>query len=295
MGLSPHTESGQRLREHVETLAVEIGERTVYRPGSLEAAADYIEERFRGTGLPVTRQEFAAAGRRVHNIVATRSGTEPGIRGLVIGAHYDSVVGSPGANDNATGVAALLELARSLAERSVRRTVSLVAFVNEEPPFFRTPLMGSRVYARSLSAARTRLTGMISLETIGYFDSRAGSQRYPPPFRAFYPDRGEFIGIVANLRSTALARRCAAAFRRHSTFPLEWVAAPGWVPGLGWSDHWSFWRHGYPGVMVTDTAPFRYPWYHTAGDTPDKICFPEFTGVVAGLRAMTLDLIGASS
>ena len=135
---------------------------------------------------------------------------------------------------------------------------------------------------------------MLSLETIGYYDSRPRSQRYPLPFGAFYPNSGEFIGFVSNVRSFGFARRCINAFRNSSTFPSRWVAAPGWIPGLGWSDHWAFWKEGYAGVMVTDTAPFRYPWYHTPGDTPEKISFREFSRVVTGLQQLVLHLCKAA-
>ena len=281
-----------RLRHHIRTMAAEIGVRHALRAGSLEAASTYIEEQLSGCGLEVRSQQFAAAGAVVRNLEAVMPGTNPALPAIVIGAHYDSVPGCAGANDNATGVAALLELAALLCDRSLVRTLRLVAFVNEEPPFFRTSAMGSLVYARALRAERRSVAGMLSLETIGYYDSRRGSQRYPPPFRILYPDQGDYIAFVANLRSMRLANEWARTFRRCCSFPSEWVAAPGWIPGLGWSDHWAFWHEGYPGVMATDTAPFRYPWYHSAGDTPDKIKFEEFTRVVEGIHAATARLTG---
>jgi len=279
-----------RLREHVHALAVDIGERHAFRTGSLQAASGYIEEKFRCAGLEVRSQEYSLGGATVRNLKASKPGLDPALPGILIGAHYDSVAGCAGANDNATGVAALIEIAAALSNTTPRRSLILVAFVNEEPPFFRTSAMGSRVAARSLREAGARLDGMISLETIGYYDTRPGSQRYPFPFGALYPGRGEFVGFVANLRSLRFAWKCIQSFRRCSSFPSQWVAAPGWIPGLGWSDHWAFWREGYAGVMVTDTAPFRYPWYHTAGDTPEKIMFRDFACVVSGLLQMTREL-----
>jgi len=284
-----------RLREHVHALAVEIGERHAFRAGSLQAASGYVEEKLRRAGLDVRSQEFAVGDATVRNLEATKPGLNPGLPGILIGAHYDSVPGCAGANDNATGVAALIEIAASLGDAAPRRSLMFGAFVNEEPPFFRSAAMGSRVAARSLRETRAPLDGMISLETIGYYDTRPGSQRYPFPFGALYPDRGEFVGFVANLRSLRFVRKCIQSFRHCSSFPAQWVAAPGWIPGLGWSDHWAFWREGYAGVMVTDTAPFRYPWYHTAGDTPEKLMFRDFARVVAGLQQMTRRLCEVDS
>ena len=277
-----------QLREHVRVLAVEIGERHVFRSGSLEAASGYIEAQFGRHTMPVRSQVFPAAGCTVRNVEAVKPGLDPTLPGIVIGAHYDSVPGSAGANDNATGVAALLEIAAAVSATPLKRTLFLVAFANEEPPFFRTSAMGSRVSARAFRSTDTALAGMLSLETIGYYDRRPGSQRYPPPLRTFYPNRGDYIGFAANVRSFGFARKCIRGFRLGSSFPSQWVAAPGWIPGLGWSDHWAFWREQYAGVMVTDTAPFRYPWYHTSADTLEKISFPDFARVVAGLQSMTL-------
>ena len=209
---------------------------------------------------------------------------------VLVGAHYDSVLGSPGANDNGSGVAALLEIAAMISDRSLPRTVRLAAFVNEEPPFFMTPLMGSRVYARRARRAGDRIIAMFSLETIGCYDHRPGSQRYPLPFTAFYPNTGNFIGFVSNLTSRKLLRRAISSFRSHTRFPSEGVAAPGWFTGIGWSDHWSFWKENYPAVMITDTALFRYSPYHTRFDTPEKISYADLARVVAGIQRVVTDL-----
>ena len=202
---------------------------------------------------------------------------------VIIGAHYDTVPGCAGANDNTTGVAAVLELARLLSTRITDRTVRLVAFVNEEPPFFRTDLMGSRVYARRCRERDDNVVAMLSLETIGFYADEPGSQKYPFPFSFFYPDTGNFVGFVGNLGSRSLTRRAIRAFRESTQLPSEGLAAPAWIPGIGWSDQWSFWQEGYPGVMITDTAPFRYPYYHTPQDTPDRIDYDRFARVVMGV------------
>jgi Zn-dependent M28 family amino/carboxypeptidase len=165
-----------------------------------------------------------------------------------------------------------------------------VAFVNEEAPFSYSELMGSRVYARRAHARNEDIVAMFSLETIGYYSDTAGSQSYPFPFSLFYPDAGNFIGFVGNAMSRTLVRRVVASYRRQTHFPSEGIAAPEWVTGVAWSDHWSFWREGYPAVMVTDTAPFRYPYYHTAADTPDKIDYGRLARVVAGLASVISEL-----
>ena len=204
------------------------------------------------------------------------------------------MAGTPGADDNASGTAAVLELARLLRDVPLERTVRFVAFVNEEPPFFLTEHMGSRVYARAAARRGDRVVAMLSLETIGYYSDAPDSQRYPPPLGALYPSRGDFIGFVANVTSRALVRRSVAAFRRHARFPSEGVAAPSWVPGVFWSDHSSFWREGYPALMITDTAPFRNPAYHSAADTPDRVDYPRMARVVHGVAAVVRELSGAS-
>lgn len=217
------------------------------------------------------------------NLEIVFPGTDLASQIVLVGAHYDSVRGSPGANDNATGVAAVLELGQCLAGRKARRTIKLVAFVNEEPPNFWTRDMGSDVYARAARARGDDIRAMLSIETIGYYSDTPGSQYYPPILGWFYPDRANFIAFISNISSRSLLKRAEAAFRGASDFPLESLAAPVFVPGVGWSDQLSFWFAGYPAIMVTDTALYRYPWYHTAQDTPDKIDYERFTVVTQGL------------
>ncbi len=209
---------------------------------------------------------------------------------MVVGAHYDSVAGTRGANDNASGTAAVLEVARLLAGRDLARTVRFVAFVNEEPPYFKTEQMGSRVYARRSRERGERIVAMLSIETIGYYRDEPGTQKYPFPFSLFYPAEGNFIGFVGNLGSRSLVRRCVGSFRSHAAFPSEGAALPGWITGVDWSDHWSFWKEGYAAVMVTDTAPFRYPWYHDSADTADRLDYERTARVVAGIARVVADL-----
>jgi Zn-dependent M28 family amino/carboxypeptidase len=286
-------ESRARLAAHVTELAGRIGERSYRRPVALAAAATYVETELAALGYEVASQPFAAGGQTFRNLEATRPGRGRADEVVVVGAHYDAVVGTPGADDNASGTAAVLELARLLRDAPLERTVRFVAFVNEEPPFFLTEHMGSRVYARAAARRGDRVVAMLSLETIGYYSDAPKSQRYPPPLGALYPSRGDFIGFVGDVASRALVRRSVAAFRRHARFPSEGVAAPSWVPGVFWSDHSSFWREGYPALMITDTAPFRNPAYHSAADTPDRVDYPRMARVVHGVAAVVRELAGA--
>ncbi len=272
-----------RMREDLRRLAGEIGERHIGRLPALRAAEALIEDAFAQAGYAPVSQPFEARGTTVRNIEIELTGTRDPDEIVVIGAHYDTVPGSPGANDNGSGVVALLEMARQFAGHSFPRTIRFVAFVNEEPPFYQTPEMGSWVYARRARERREDIVAMMSLETIGCYRDEPGTQQYPFPFNWFYPDTGNFIAFVGNVRSRRLVRRTLADFRSHTAFPSEGVAAFGFLPGLGWSDHWSFWRHGYPALMVTDTALFRYAHYHSPADTPDRVDVERMARVVAGL------------
>lgn len=269
-----------RLKKHVT--AVASAEHNTRTPERLEAAARYIEAELRTLGYAVRAQAFDSGEGRVRNLEATIAGR--GTASLVIGAHYDSVMGATGANDNGSGVAALLELARLLRGWQPKHTVRLAFFVNEEPPWFQSKAMGSRVYADELLARGENIAAMFSLETIGYYSERPGSQFYPFPLGFFYPDRGDFLAFVANLASRPLLHQAVAAFRAEARFPSEGVAAPALIPGVDWSDQWSFWRHGVPALMLTDTAPYRYPHYHLPSDTPDKVDYDRLARVVRGLE-----------
>jgi Zn-dependent M28 family amino/carboxypeptidase len=292
MSIASRAQAASRLRAHVEMLAGTIGERNLWRYGALEQAAQYISAQLAATGYAPRRQTYEIAKLPVSNIEASLEGTARALEIVVVGAHYDSVSGCPGANDNGTGVAAVLELAQRLSGRPQPRTIRFVAFVNEEPPFFQTRDMGSAVYATAAKARGDRIVGMLSLETMGYYSDETGSQQYPAPMAAVYPDTGNFIGLVANVGSARLLLKARRAFRRRTAFPLQSAAAPASLPGVGWSDHWAFWQAGYPAMMVTDTAPFRYPWYHTPDDTPDKIDYDKLALVLDGLEGVIESISG---
>lgn len=279
----PEEASRVHLQSHLFTLAREIGERHFQKPNRLEAAAGYIESALRSFGYGVRSRRYTHQGRPYRNLEATLPGGARADEVVLLGAHYDTVIGSPGADDNATGMAAVLELARILKEAPFERTVRFVAFTNEEPPIFLTGEMGSRVYAREARARGERIVAMYSIESIGYYSDAPGSQRYPAPLNLFYPDRGDFIGFVGNIRHGELVRESLAAFRKRTPFPSEGVAAPSWIPGVYWSDHDSFWKEGYPAMMITDTVPFRNPHYHLPTDRPETVDTARLARVVQGL------------
>jgi Zn-dependent M28 family amino/carboxypeptidase len=280
------------LHRHVEALAGEIGERNVRRPHALAAAADFIRRTWAAHGYAVASQRYRAEGVECENLEVSLRGSVDPDEIIVLGAHYDSVEGSPGADDNASGVAALLEIGRQIAGARPAGTIRLVAFVNEEPPFFPFGEMGSRVYARAARKRGDRIRAMVSLEMLGCYDDRPGSQSYPPLLRRFFPDRGNFIGFVSNLRSRRQLRETVRAFRAHSDFPCESLATFSFVPGVAWSDQLSFWREGYRALMVTDTAFYRNPHYHTPQDTPERLDYAAMARVVDGLALAVLDLAG---
>jgi Zn-dependent M28 family amino/carboxypeptidase len=280
----------QALRSDIHQLAGVIGERNLFRYKQLVEAAAYIRAAFTNSGYEVHRHPYQVAGQTCENIEVQRVGTEKPHDILVVGAHYDSVQGSPGANDNATGVAALLALARTMADIRPLCTVRFVAFTNEEPPLFQGPYMGSHLYAKRCRERSENIRLMLSLETIGCYSDEPRSQSYPFPFGLFYPSTANFIAFVSNMENAPLVKQLLTAFRHHARFPSEGGALWEWIPGVAWSDHWSFWRAGYPAVMVTDTAPNRYAHYHTAADTPDKLDFPRMARVVWGLRQVIGEL-----
>jgi len=249
----------------------------------LDNAAGYIEEKFLSSGLSVERQPFTYRGNTYWNIIGKKEGPDKAV--LVVGAHYDTVIGTPGADDNASGIAALLELARLSGNAPGKRPVRFVAFCLEEPPVFFTSRMGSLVYANSLRDRKVQVFGMISLEMLGYYSEEKDSQYYPlPVFRMFYPNTGNFIAFVGNLSSRHFANDFKRVFKGASPFPAESLNSPSIIPGVDFSDHRSFWKNGYRAIMITDTAFYRNPNYHAPGDTLDTLDFKKMTALVSGLH-----------
>jgi len=268
----------ERLRRHVFTLAK--GERNT----DLETPVRYIEAALAAHGLASGRQTFESGGRNVSNVEVSPSGPAA----IVVGAHYDTVPGSPGADDNASAVAALIELAGLLGKE--RLPIRFVAFANEELPYHMGPEMGSWASARRSREQAEPLRAMLSLEMLGCYRDEPGSQRYPPPLNLIYPDRGNFIAFVGDVGARALVHQAIASFRRNAKFPSEGVAAPAFVPGIMRSDHASFRDQGFPALMVTDTAYNRNPRYHKASDTPDTLDYERMARVTLGLAAVLRDL-----
>lgn len=289
-------EAARQLERHVRVLAREIGERRIGEGDSLAHAHDYI----RGKLLPLigtdretlTFESLGAAGSDAQNIVLELHGDSAAR--VIVGAHYDSAPGTPGANDNASGVAAALMLAERFAGRPLGNTLRVVFFANEEPPYFQNDGMGSLHHARGCSERGEQVLAMLSLESLGYYSDAPGSQHYPGRLVGLaYPDQGNFVAFVGNLGSRSLARRAIEVFRRTTTVPSEGAALPSWIPGVDWSDHSSFWKFGYPGIMITDTAVFRDERYHQTDDTPDHLDYTTLARVVFGLERVIEDLTEA--
>jgi hypothetical protein len=270
------------LRNDVYALAGTIGERNLAEPEAYADAAAFIETALRKAGYAPVRDDAGNVEAQI------RGGDEI----VVIGAHYDTVIGSPGADDNASGVAAMLAIARRLARERPARTVRFVAFANEEPPHYATEAMGSWQYAKRCRERGERIAAMLSIEAIGYFRDDAGSQHYPAMLEAVYPTTANFIAFASNLGSHALLERCVDVFRRKATVPAESGALPEDIPGIAWSDQWSFWRFGYEAVMVTDTALFRNPHYHERSDLPDTLDYDRLARTTEGLLAVVRELGG---
>ncbi len=276
------------MHRHLEHLSVKIGARRMV-DGSLDKAANYIIQAFTDMGYIPTIQEYKVDDMSAQNIIVEIKGSTKPDEIIIVGGHYDTG-GTAGANDNGTGTVATLVLAKSLKNSKPQRTIRFIAFANEEPSYFQSETMGSLVYARSVKAKKENIIAMYSLETMGYYSDAPNSQKYPPPLNSFYPDQGNFIGFVSNRNSSALIKDTIRIFRDNAEIPSEAGIFPEYINGVGWSDHWSFWKVGYPAIMVTDTAIFRYPYYHHPEDTIDKINFDALTRVVSGLEKVLITL-----
>jgi hypothetical protein len=284
------------LEADVRYLSEEIGERNMHRRGSMQAAASWIEGRFRELDFEPRREAYRLSrgiysGQTADNLIAELTGTEMPDEIVIVGAHYDTVPGSPGANDNASAVASLLALAGYFSDKPQKRTVRFLAFANEEPPFFKTEDMGSYAYAGELLRRGEHVTAMFSMDGLGFYSDEPGSQGYPlPGIGWIYPDRANFIAFVTRFRDMRLMKQSLRAFRAEAALPAEGVALPGWVPGTDWSDHWSFWQHDFPAFLITDTLPYRDPHYHTANDLPEHLDFIKLTKLNIGLRSVVKEL-----
>jgi len=277
----------ERLETHVRILTGEMAPRNFQHFENMEKTADYIYEKFDGAGARINELNYEING-KTFRIVSGFFGPETKER-LIVGAHYDAVPGSPGADDNASGVAGLLELAAALGENPPSMKVELVAYPNEEPPFFYTTLMGSYVHAMHLKEEKIPVRFMIALESIGYFTDKPFTQLFPNPFfRLFYPSRGNFIAVVSRLREGSVVRRIKKVMRTVPDLSVYSFNGPSFIAGVDYSDHRSYWKAGYRALMVTDTALYRNDHYHTHRDLPETLDYKRMSKVVQGVYAVVL-------
>jgi hypothetical protein len=288
------------LSRDVHELAGPLLGRNQFHVSKLRDCEAFLGQELTRAGLHVTRHPYTSMDVEVANLHAEVTGTTNPEEILIFGAHYDAVElrngPCPAANDNGSGVATVLALARRLASCKPKRTIRFALWVNEEPPFFYTHLMGSVVDADRSQELKEKVVGVLTPETLGHYSDEKGSQSYPVPglFKIWYPSRGDFVAFVGMDNAGPLIRDCVRTFRTNAKFPSIGAGLPGIIPMVGASDHWSYWRCGYPALMITDTAPFRYKYYHTPEDTPDKMDFTRFARVVDGLEHVVRELAGAS-
>ncbi len=280
----------ENLKRHVIALSDEIGERHFFRYEHLQKAARYVSGIFKEYGYNPEWQTYHWGNQEYSNIIATQEGSKDPGKIIIAGAHYDTVRGTPGADDNASGAAGILELSRMLSNEDIDKTIKFIAFVNEEPPFFRTRNMGSRIYSKQAKKNKEDIIAMFSFEMIGYFSEEEKSQHYPFGIRLWYPTNATFIALVGNIRFRKFVKRVAEIFRKHSDFDLQSIAMPSIIPGIDFSDHWSFWREGYNAAMITDTAFYRYHDYHGPRDTYEKLDYGKMAAVVDGFKYVLKEL-----
>jgi Zn-dependent M28 family amino/carboxypeptidase len=283
-----------RLSDHVRVLSHDIGERHALFPAKLESAASYIEAQFSSMGY-VPRSEVVN-NRDHRNIIVDKYGTTDRNKILILGAHYDSVILSPGADDNASGVASLLELARQHVDASLPFTLRFVAFVNEERPFFGSDDMGSLHHARRAKERNEEVIGMYSLEMVGYYKHEDNSQWYPPIVRNFYPHKANYIAFIGNLMSREFLHHSISSFRGKASIPSQGLVAPQFlVPDIRRSDHAPFWFHGIPAIMITDTANFRNKNYHRNSDRAETLDYESMALLVEGITYMLPTIVTATA
>ena len=292
--LEPLNEEQQQLAETLRTIVVkladDIGERHYQEPLAYRQAGDFIDEQFRTHGMTPYAELFGDK-EQYRNIVAEHYGVQNPEEVVLIGAHYDTVWMTPGADDNASGVAVMLELAGKIVDMSLKRSVRFVAFANEEWPHYMTEEMGSLYHARRAYERGEQITAMFSLEMLGYYSDEPKSQNYPKPFSWIYPDVGNFIAFVSNYKSRTLLRHSLGLFRASGQMPAEGLAAPVMlVSDVRRSDQVAFWRYGYPGVMVTDTAGFRNFGYHNVSDVPQSLNYEHMSRVLTGLLEVIVSI-----
>jgi len=277
------------LRRHVDVLAGLIGPRTLAEPDSITATIGYIQQQWKAGGFDVGREEYDALGNVATNLFVETKGTHRPQEIVLLGAHYDTVATTPGADDNASAVAVLLEVSRLLSGYSGKRTARYVAFACEEPPYFHLDAMGSQQHARECRRKGEQIKGMLCLEMVGYFLQEPGSQQVPETIPKLlhrcFPSRGNFLAAVGNMASVRLAMSFRRGFKRGTKLPLFSICLPERVREIRLSDNSSFWDQNYPALMLTDTSFLRNPNYHQASDLPDTLCYSSMTDVVLGVAS----------
>jgi hypothetical protein len=288
---STHVGDVHQLYTHVEHLSVTIGSRSLYEYDKIEDTKRYIVSCLKTFGYIPTLQNYDYEGKTFSNIIVSIPGVQYPDEAVIVGAHYDSVYGTPGADDNASAVAVLLEMCRALKSVSPGRTLKLIFFFLEEPPVFRTEHMGSYVYAKEAKARNENITAMICLEMVGYYSDKKDGQTFPLPLMSMmYSTTPDFIAVVGNLKSRSLVDKIKNSLLKASRIPVETLTSVSFVPGVDLSDHRSFWKMGYPAVMITDTAFYRNPNYHTENDTIDTLDFNTMADLLKGLLQAAKDL-----
>ena len=279
------------LYYHIHHLSDTIGARSIFQPEKLQQTEKYIISFLENLDFDPVRQPYTYKGEEVANIIVTIPGKKYADEVIIIGAHYDTVANTPGADDNGSGVALLLELCRALRTYQPARTLKFIFFTLEEPPAFRTVNMGSMVYARNARKEQEKIKGMICLEMVGFYDETRGTQTYPLPFmNLIYPRTGNFIGLVSNFKSKPLLQQVKKSLTESCDLPVESLTTVNWVPGVDLSDHSSFWKMGFPAIMITDTSFYRNPHYHRPTDTVITLNFTNMTKLLSGLMQAAKDL-----
>lgn len=272
----------ENVEEIVNKLAVEIGIRNYVYFDNLKKTEEYIVDKFKDLGYDVSFSSYYIKDKKFNNIVAQLS-EQDSDEEIIIGAHYDSCF-NPGADDNASGIAGLLELARLLKNEDIKTNIKFIAFVNEEPPFFASEMMGSRIYAKQAKQKGARIKAAIIMDLIGYYNDEPNSQKYLPFMGPFYPNKADFITCIGNIPSRKVVKSLKMHFKKESDFPFESLVAPSLTPYVNFSDHWSFWQEGYPAVLITDTAFLRNKNYHIKSDLPDTLNYEKLAVMINGLK-----------
>jgi len=291
------TQIETNLRLHVDRLAGLIGARTLRRPKTIQATIGYIEGQWAEMGYKNTRETYDALGDEATNLIVEQTGSESPEEIVLLGAHYDTVSTTPGADDNASAVAVLLEVGRLLKQHNCKRTIRYVAFACEEPPYFNLDAMGSQYHARQSRIRGDKIVGMLCLEMVGYYSTAIGSQAIPPMIpnwmHRFFPKRGDFLAAVGNIPSWKLCWKFRRGFKRGARkMPLFSICLPEKINEIRLSDNSSFWDQGYPALMLTDTSFLRNPNYHQSTDTPDTLDYPRMTEVTLGVASAMRSLSG---